>query len=132
MPGLARCSRDALKSSPIRLHTDQAIHLRDQMMQTATVRDWRILAMAVMSNHIHVVVGVPGDPDPVRILRDFKSYGSRALSERWGKPPGDRWWTRGGSTRKLPDTPAVFAAIAYVRNQPYPLATWLDPDFVEG
>ena len=130
MPGLARCSRDALKSSPIRLDTDQAIHLRDQMMQTATVRDWRILAMAVMSNHIHVVVGVPGDPDPVRILGDVQILREPRSERAMGT----------AARRSLVDTRRLDAevarrigslAIAYVRNQPYPLTIWLDPDFVE-
>jgi REP element-mobilizing transposase RayT len=131
IPGLARCARDNLESSPVRLDTDQAVCLRDQMIQTAAFRDWQLLAIAVMSNHVHLVVGVPGDPDPARVLGDFKAYGSRALTKRWGKPPGGRWWTHGGSTRKLPDASAMFAAIAYIRDQPYPLEIWVNPDFVE-
>ena len=47
---------------------------------------WELLGVAVMAQHIHLVVGVGGDPDPEKIIGDFKSYGSRALNRRWGKP----------------------------------------------
>jgi REP element-mobilizing transposase RayT len=80
-----------------------------------------------MANHVHLVVAVPGDPDPTKLLGDFKAYGSRALSARWGKPAGG-WWTYGGSKRKLPDGPAVGAAVGYVRRQPDPLAAWAEKE----
>ena len=38
-----------------------------------------------MADHVHLVVGVPGDPDPHAMLRDFKAYGSRALSAGFGR-----------------------------------------------
>jgi hypothetical protein len=77
-------------------------------------------------------VGVPGDPDPSDILGDFKGYGSRPLNRRWGKPPSGTWWTEGGSKRKLPDEQAVGGAIRYVRDQPNPLAVWLNADAIRA
>jgi REP element-mobilizing transposase RayT len=85
-----------------------------------------------MRNHVHLVVGVPGDPEPADLLRDFKSYGSRALSRRWGKPANGTWWTESGSKRKLPNEPAVGAAIRYVREQPHPLVIWIAEGFEPG
>jgi REP element-mobilizing transposase RayT len=79
-----------------------------------------------MGNHVHLIVGVPGDPDPSDILGDFKSYGSRALNRRWPKPVSGTWWTEGGSKRKLPDERALFAAIRYVQNQPNALVIWIN------
>jgi REP element-mobilizing transposase RayT len=74
-----------------------------------------------MRNHVHVVLGVPGDPEPDTLLRDLKSYASRALGAR----ASGKWWTRSGSRRKLPDDAAVAAAIKYVRRQKFALAVWV-------
>jgi hypothetical protein len=79
-----------------------------------------------MARHIHAVVGVPGNPDPEVLLRDFKSYGSRALNRRWKRPASGTWWTESGSKRKKSDEAAACSAILYVRDQPSPLVVWLD------
>jgi hypothetical protein len=78
-----------------------------------------------MRNHAHLVVGVPGDPDPADLLRDFKGYGSRALNKKWCKPTSGTWWTESGSRRKKPKGPALVAALAYVRDQRHALVVWL-------
>ena len=79
-----------------------------------------------MRNHAHLVVGVPGDPDPANLLRDFKSYASRPLTRRRGKPRSGTWWTKSGSRRKLPDAAAVGRAIEYVRTQPNALGVYIN------
>ena len=86
-----------------------------------------MLAVAIMSNHCHIVVGVPGDPEPSKILGDFKSYGSRHLNRHWARPMSRTWWTESGSKRKLPNEEAVLAAIKYVMEQAYPLVIWTAP-----
>src|SRR5262249_55013511 len=129
MPGLHAASRERLAGEPVYLTPEQALAVSSQFHETAKVRGGRLLALAVMANHTHLVVGVPGDPEPDTLVRDLKSYGSRALNRTWGKPPGGTWWTSGGgSRRKLPDEQAVRAAIGYVRNQARPLVTWIDPE----
>jgi REP element-mobilizing transposase RayT len=80
-----------------------------------------------MRNHVHVVVGVPGDPDPATLLRDFKSYAARGLNARWSRPESGTWWTRSGSRRVLRDDVAVHAAVDYVRRQHGALAVAIDP-----
>jgi REP element-mobilizing transposase RayT len=96
-----------------------------QFQETAARRRWQILAVAIMFNHFHIVVGVCGDPKPSKILGDFKSWATRKLSERFGPPASDTWWTERGSKRKLPDETAVAGAVRYVLyDQPRPLVTW--------
>ncbi|MBU6293193.1 MAG: hypothetical protein KJS91_00805, partial [Planctomycetes bacterium] len=58
------------------------------------------------------------------LLKDFKSYASRALNKQFEKPESGTWWTEGGSRRKLPDEAAVAAAIRYVLDQEHPLVVW--------
>ncbi|MBX9626554.1 MAG: transposase [Gemmataceae bacterium] len=131
-PGLRRSARNNLKGEPIWLTRDHADLLVPQFRETAGYRGWALFAAAVMANHVHLVVGVPGDPDPSDLLGDFKAYGSRPLNRRWGKPPPGTWWAEGGSKRKLPDEVAVFGGIRYVRDQEHPLAAWLDADAIRA
>jgi REP element-mobilizing transposase RayT len=82
-------------------------------------------AVAIMVNHYHLVVQVPDDPKPTKILADFKAYATRALSHRFGAPASETWWTSKGSKRKLPDDRALANAINYVLyKQPNPLVVW--------
>ena len=123
-PHLEAYSRRVMKGDPILLNGDQAIALFNQFQETAKFRDWYLFAVAVMANHVHLVVGVPGDPDPADVLGDFKSYGSRRLNREWGKPKSETWWTESGSRRKLPTRESVLAAIRYVMAQEFPLLVW--------
>ncbi len=107
---------------PVLLTAEQALVTAEQFRETAIYRGWSLLAAAVMRNHVHLVVGVPGDPEPETLLRDFKSYASRKLNEVFGRR--DRWWTQSGSKRKLPDITAVNAAARYVKNQEHSLVVW--------
>jgi REP element-mobilizing transposase RayT len=128
IPGLHRAAIDAMTGPPIYLDLAQAEALLSQFQETARFRGWTLLAVAIMANHVHLVVEVPGDPDPRRVLADFKAYGSRQLNRQWGALPSGTWWTEKGSKRKLPDERAVADAIAYVLyKQPHPLVVW-SPD----
>src|SRR5262245_6811396 len=123
MPALASYSRDLLKSEPKLLDLPKAESLQAQFHETATYRGWQIDAIAVLATHVHIVYGVPGDPDPSRMLGDWKSYGSRALNRRFGKPP--EWWAERGSKRRLKSPQSRWGAIVYVRDQENPLVVWL-------
>ncbi len=77
-----------------------------------------------MHTHLHLIVGVPGDPDPDKILGDFKAYGSRCLNQVSRSRRDGTWWTTGGSKRKLADGHSVEATVSYIRQQPNPLLIW--------
>jgi REP element-mobilizing transposase RayT len=89
-----------------------------QFQETCDYRRWLLLSAAVMQTHFHAVISVEGDPDPEILLRDLKSYGSRALNRDAGTPSGTDWWTESGSKRKLPNLEAVLAGVRYVQQQP--------------
>jgi len=122
--GLHFASAELLKCPPIKLTRKQAEALLAQFQETASKRSWQLLAVAIMFNHFHIVVGVPDDPEPSKILGDFKSWGTRRLNELFGTSSAETWTER-GSKRKLPDEAAVHAATHYVLyDQPNPLVTW--------
>jgi REP element-mobilizing transposase RayT len=128
LPGLRDAAAARMTGPPIYFDPEKAEIVLAQFRETATYRGRTLLAVAIMHNHFHTVVQVPDDPDPGRLLADFKAYGSRALNKRYGKPPSDTWWTTRGSKRKLPDDAAVAAGNHYVLfKQPRPLVVW-SPD----
>ena len=55
--------RQIQKFPTTRLTRDHAGAVVEQFRETATHRGWQLAATAVMSNHIHLVVLVPGDPE---------------------------------------------------------------------
>ncbi len=123
--GLWLTAKLKMKGQVVYLSAEHASIILEQFRETARNRGWELLAVAIMANHIHVVVGIPGDPEPDSLLRDFKSYASRRMNKAFQRPASGRWWTESGSRRKLPNEAAVFAAVAYVRNQQYPLVVWV-------
>ena len=125
MKGLRQSALATMRAEPVWLDGPHAQTLLYQFQETAEHRGWALLAASVMANHFHLVVRVTNDPEPRRVLADFKAYGSRSLNRRFGEPASGDWWTSGGSKRKLPDEAAVLAAVNYVlHRQPNPLVTW--------
>src|SRR4051794_1993260 len=101
IPALERYARSTTAGEPVRLAHSQAEVLLRQFHETAAVRGWVIDVAAILANHVHLVYGVPGDPDPSDMLRDWKSYASRALNRTGARPGGPRWWADRGSKRRL-------------------------------
>lgn len=130
--GLRRSAEGALKGPPILLTVEHAECLLQEFLRTASHHTWILYAVALMNNHVHLVLGVPRETSSVKALQDFKAYGSRVLNERYGKPKSGKWWTKSGSRRLLPDEEALTAAIDYVlHRQANSLLTWsnsLHPD----
>ena len=67
-PALHQYTKNRMKSQAIYLTHEQASVLIAQFQETAKYRDWRLLAVAIMRNHAHLVVEVSGDPEPARSL----------------------------------------------------------------
>jgi REP element-mobilizing transposase RayT len=129
MPELRGWAEDHLKGPPIFLEFSHAEQILAQFHETTSHRSWLLVATAIMRNHIHLEVGVPGDPDPEVMLRDYKSYASRKLNRSWPRPASGTWWTESGSKRKLKDEDAILAAAKYIRDQEFALVVWIQPEF---
>lgn len=132
MPRLESWVRQHMTGSPVTLGLPEAEALIAQYQETAWVRRWSLEAASVMYNHTHVVVGVPGDPDPQSILETLKSWATRAVKKLRPLPSNGAFWTAKGSKRKLPDELALRGAVIYVvKKQPKPLAVVYAPRWQE-
>ena len=125
LPALADYAATNMDEDAVVLDQPQADAVAEQLRETAGFRGWHILALAVLPNHVHVLVGVPGDPDPERLLADFKAWATRRLNANG--QPRKHWWVQSGSRRKKETPGAIRAAAEYVRDQPNALVTWLEP-----
>lgn len=123
-PVLKWLSKRNQHGASIWLKTVHAEGLQTQFEETAGFRGWTILAGAVMPNHVHLVVGVSGDPHPGVLLRDFKSYGRRVLNRKFERPENGSWWSEHGSKRKVKDQHHLDNVIQYVQDQPNSLVVW--------
>jgi hypothetical protein len=122
MPALAEYARDLLAHEPVLLTPEAAGVVLLELLRTCRHRGWQPDALAVLANHVHFVFGVPGDPEPEHLLREIKSYTSRALNRAFGRR---RWWVVGGSTRPVKGGAARQAVIRYTSTQTEPLVVWL-------
>jgi REP element-mobilizing transposase RayT len=125
-PELQISAKSAMVGPPVTLEPQHAAELFSQFRETATHRGWVLLAIAILSNHVHLVVRVAGDPDGSVILRDFKSYASRRLNRVFSVPPNGSWWAESGSRRVLKTDFNICRAIEYVRHQAGALLVWID------
>src|ERR1700722_15033166 len=71
MPKLEFHARSIMNGPPVSLDKRDAEVWIAQYQETARIRGWELQAASVMYNHTHVVVGVPGDPEPETILETF-------------------------------------------------------------
>ena len=122
---LQRASEQRLRGKPVYLSLQQAEAVSVQLVETATIRSWRLLAYAIMRNHVHVALGVPGDPKPEYLIRDLKAYASRALNHHWSRPESGTWWTESGSKRKIEAREESIASVVrYIEQQETPWVCW--------
>jgi REP element-mobilizing transposase RayT len=113
--GLRRAAEQQLVNAPVILDPRQRRVVHHTIVQVCDFRRWHLLVVNVRTNHVHVVLSGPGEPEPM--MNALKSWSTRHLREQQLVPSGDRVWSRHGSTRYLWRTDAVAAACAYVQCQ---------------
>jgi len=80
--------------------------------EVCLIRDFALYAINVRTNHAHSVVFAPKKPEIV--MNAFKANATRELRDAGVIAPGQRIWSRGGSTRYLWKPTHVEAAVGYV------------------
>ena len=108
-PALTKYELCRMKAPPFSLDATQREITRDSIIAICQEKIWRLLALHVRTNHVHLVVSA--DREPGRLMSDIKARASRDLNG-FNLKTSIRW-TRHGSTRHLFDEASVSAAIAY-------------------
>jgi REP element-mobilizing transposase RayT len=103
-----------MRDPPYLLDAERRAVVLDTIREVTRHRRWRLWAVHVRSNHVHVIVTANGAPE--KVMADFKAYASRRLKERMREPPDRKRWTEHGSTRYLWTEEDVAARVEYVLN----------------
>ena len=110
-PGLAHQARRLMPEHSVVLTTHQRHAVEDAIVAECTFRGWTLHAVTCRTTHVHVVVSA-GERIPHRVMGSFKAWCSRRLSD--DVQGRQRWWTKGGSMRRLYDHRAIEATVEYV------------------
>ena len=100
---------DRMTGAPVALSEPQRTTVEKTIRDHCEIRGWRLHAVNVRSNHVHVVV--TADRLPEEVLNQFKSWCSRRLNDG---ATGKRWWTKHGSTKWINDEDYLRNAVRYV------------------
>jgi REP element-mobilizing transposase RayT len=102
----------SLRQAPYQLdHAHREVVLKT-IREVCTHRSWRLHAVHVRSNHVHILLNAPISPE--KVMSDLKAWCSRRLRETFQEDADRDRWTQHGSTRYLNDMKSLEAAIAYV------------------
>jgi REP element-mobilizing transposase RayT len=107
---LARSARRLLQNPVVVLDGSCRRLVEQVIREHCGFRNWTVHAVNCRTTHVHVVVSAEQSPEAV--LRSLKGRCSRKLSEAKGVT--ERWWTKGGSVRRLFDTRALETVVVYV------------------
>lgn len=132
---LLKANRESQASSTVRLSREQKKLVRDAIIAEATVIGQQILAIAVCSNHIHLVANYI--PKPIAdIVAYYKKAGRLALKQIGLK---GKIWAKGYDKKFCFDTISLDKKIKYVQNhntkqRPHVkrVAKYLAPGFTGG
>lgn len=104
--------RRALRQAPYWLDEPRREVVLRAIREAAQHRGWKVWAVHVRTNHVHIVVTASAKPE--KVMADFKAWASRRLREAFGEDADRDRWTQHGSTRWLNISAALERAIAYV------------------
>ena len=111
---LAKHEISLLKHSPLKLDARQRIVVENAIREVCETRLYKLFALQVRTNHVHVVVSAVGKPE--FIMNSFKAYSTRHLRKNGLLAHESKLWSRHGSTRYLWTESHIETAIVYVIN----------------
>lgn len=106
-------ARGMLTDPPLTLTATQRILVDKVMRDHCTLRGWKLLALSVRSNHVHVVIGEPMI-EPEVIVKQLKDWGTRRLRSHRIVGIKQRVWAEHASTIYLYEAGSVVEKVEYV------------------
>jgi REP element-mobilizing transposase RayT len=114
-PHWQEITQERTNHPPVYLNAARRSSVVKAIRETCKKRGWRLLAINVRTNHIHVVVEYCGKKSSI-VLAAFKANATRYMREN------DLWkqehspWAEKGSRRNLWNERSVYNAVDYVNN----------------
>ena len=94
--GLVKFEQRQLNDAPLVLDEHQRVLVDQAIRGVCTHKAWKLHAINIRTNHVHVVVTAKGPPEPV--MTALKAWGTRRLREEGLIGRERRVWSRHGST----------------------------------
>lgn len=117
-PRLAAAAAARQKSAPVELAEPARIIVSDTIHRHCELRHWRLLALNVRTNHVHIVVDCSRRPcSPERAMDQFKAWCTRRLREAGLAGAAAPVWVEHGSTRWINTEESLAKAIHYVLHE---------------
>lgn len=111
-PRLQSFVDDSLQQEPLALDDRARTMVEEAIREHCAHREWRLYAISVRSNHVHVVVW--GASPPERIMQSLKSWATRRLRAEGVTGSRRLPWTTHGSTKYLWTNESLATAVDYV------------------
>lgn len=102
----------SLKRSRVTLPAERRKAVKEAIRETCSIREWRLWAHNIRTNHIHTVVTAHCDPENVLIA--LKANATRKMREAHVWDSDKTPWARGGSKKRIWTEKQLCEAIAYV------------------
>jgi REP element-mobilizing transposase RayT len=110
-----KTNNQRLKSEMVTLNASQRICAEEAIRETCKIRQWRLHAINVRTNHVHAVVSI-GMRKPEIALNAFKANATRKMRENQCWQNEKSPWADKGSQRYLWNERSIELAIDYVTN----------------
>lgn len=104
-------AQDRMEQEPYFLDAPRREVVRDAIVAECRFRGWKLHALHVRSNHVHLVV--TSEREPETVMRMCKSRASKKLNDAGFDTPERKRWTTHGSTRYLWDETVVAEKVEY-------------------
>jgi REP element-mobilizing transposase RayT len=111
-PRWEAAERERLKHPPFEMAAPHREAVDDAIREVCWYRGYTLSALAVRTNHVHIVATAQCPPEPM--MTAFKAYATRKMRERGLIGSNIHPWVRHGSTRWLWTPEAVAGAVNYV------------------
>jgi REP element-mobilizing transposase RayT len=112
-------AEECMAEEAVHFTVEQRSLIEQTILDHCRIRGWALHAVNVRSNHVHVVVSA--NRDASQVMDQFKAWCSRKLSDQAGlekqvarKAGRRRWWTEGGSKKRIDSEEYLRNAIEYV------------------
>lgn len=101
-----------MRAAPLVLTPAMRVAVASAVTEVCTYREWKLYASNIRTNHAHLVLWTPNEPE--RAMNDLKVWSTRRLRDEGLIAPNRPVWARHGSTKTLTREESVAAACWYV------------------
>lgn len=105
-------ARDRMAHEPVIFTRKARTMVEAVIREHCAIRQWHIHALAVRTNHVHLVVNA-GETKPETVVTQLKQWGTRRLREGGLVASEQPVWAKHASTKRLFDERSLQQAVRY-------------------